>query len=316
MTSKTLPFRLAIVLFILLALPGASVNAQEVDGVYLNGHNVTGEFLAFYTDVPDYLLIFGYPITEAFTDQPTGTLMQYFQRARMDIVDGEVTVAPLGDWLYDTTLPVTTIDTGGSFCEDFSTDYNVCYEFLLFYEQHNGEKYFGKPISDLHQVSPNAPSMQYFENVRMEFHPNAATGEKVSLSHLGHMHFNTHYDNPDMLRGTADITNAPATPVELKTHAFVQNVLAQPHTDQIIYVIVQDSQLQPVENATVYVTLRYPDGTLSSKTRLPIETDANGVSTQPFDVPAYDIDEIIHMDVDVEYNGSEAETTTWFRIWW
>ena len=67
MTYKTLPLKLALVLIILLALPGAVVSAQEVDGLYLNDHNVTGEFLEFYTSVPDYLLIFGYPITEAFT---------------------------------------------------------------------------------------------------------------------------------------------------------------------------------------------------------------------------------------------------------
>ena len=242
--------------------------------------------------------------------------MQYFQRARMDIIEGEVIVAPLGEWLYDDTIPVTPIEINSTLCENFSTEYKVCYEFLVFYEQNNGEKYFGKPISDIYQVSPNAPSMQYFENVRMEFHPNAATGEKVSLSYLGKMQFDIQYDDPNMLRGADDITNAPVTQVELQTHAFVKNVLAQPGTDQTIYVIVQDSQFQPVENATVYVTLRFPDGTESSKTRLPIETDANGVSTQPFDVPAYAIDEIIQMDVDVEYSGSEAATTTWFRIWW
>lgn len=315
MTYKTLPFKLALVLILLLAMPGAAVSAQEGDGLYLNNHNVTGDFLAFYTSV-DHLLIFGYPITEAFSDPQTGTEMQYFQRARMEIEDGEVIVSPLGDRLYDKTIPVTTIETSSTFCDDFSTGYNVCYEFLLFYEQHEGEKYFGKPMSDLYQVSPNAPSMQYFENARMEFHPEAATGEKVSLSHLGKMHFDMQYNDPNMLRGADDITNAPATPVDLQTHAFVQNILAQPNTDQVIYVIVQDAQLKPVENATVYVTLRYPDGSLSSKTRLPIETDANGVSTQPFKVPTYAIDEIIHMDVDVEYNGSEAETTTWFRIWW
>ncbi len=315
MAYKTLPYKIAIVLILLLALPGASVSAQEGNGGYSNGHNVTGAFWTFYNSVPEPLRIFGYPITEAFTD-PNGKVMQYFQRVRMEIVNGEVVVSQLGRLVHDETIPVTKIETNTSFCDNFGTKYNVCYEFLLFYEQHNGEKYFGEPISDLFQISENTPSMQYFENVRMEFHPNAAAGEKISLSYLGKMQFDSQYDNPAMLYRVDDITNAPASPVELQAHAFVKNVLAQPNTDQTIYVIVQDAQFQPIENATVYVTLRFPDGTESIKTQLPNQTNANGVSTQPFRVPAYAIDEIIQMDVDVNYMGSEAATTTWFRIWW
>lgn len=315
MAYKTLPFKIAIVLILLLAMPSAAVNAQEGDGGYLNGHNVTGAFWTFYNSVPDPLRIFGYPITDAFTD-PTGKMVQYFQRARLDMVNGDIVVAPLGGLLYDQSIPVTSISTNSSFCEDFGTEFNVCYEFLLFYEQNNGEKYFGKPISGLFQINENMPAMQYFENVLMEYHPNAAAGEKISLSYLGKMHFDSQYDNPAMLQRADDITNAPATPVSLKTHAFVKNVLAQSGTDQTIYVIVQDDQFQPIANATVYVTLRYPDGTGSIKTQLPNQTDVNGVSTQPFRVPAYAVDEIIQMDVTVKYNGSEAATTTWFRIWW
>jgi hypothetical protein len=315
MMYKTLPYKIAIVLILLLALPSAAVSAQEGDGGYIKGHNITGPFWTFYNSVSDPLRIFGYPITEAFTDQ-YGNEMQYFQRARLDMENGEVVVADLGNLLYDVDAPVNDIETNSTFCEDFGTEYNVCYEFLLFYEQNDGEKYFGKPISGLFRISDNTPSMQYFENVLMEYQPNAAAGEKISLSYLGKMHFDSIYDNPEMLHPVDDITNAPATLVDLQAHAFVKNVLAQPGTDQTIYVIVQDDQFQPIENATIYVTLRYPDGTESIKTQLPNQTDANGISTQPFKVPAYGVDEIIQMDVTAIYNGSETATTTWFRIWW
>jgi len=292
MTYKTLPYKIAMVLILLLALPAAIVNAQEVDGDYINGHNLTGEFYTFYQNAPEPLRIFGYPITEAFTD-PYGTRMQYFQRARLEIKAGEVIVSDLGWQLYDTTIPVKPVPTNTTYCDNFGTKYNVCYEFLLFYEQHNGEKYFGKPISKIFRLSDTGPSMQYFENALMVYHPDAATGEKIAVSDLGRMHF-------DMLR------HDPA----------LLDLLAQPNEDQTIYVIVQDAQLQPVENATVYVTLRFPDGSLSSTTRIPSETDENGVCTQPFTVPDYPVNEIIQMDVSIEYNGSNAETTTWFRIWW
>lgn len=317
MTFKTLSYKILIVLILLLALPGAVVSAQQVDGEYVNGHNVTGKFYAFYHSVPDSLRILGYPITEAFEDQ-NGKEMQYFQRGRLEVENGEVVISDLGNTLYDVNDDVITNNDKKSLCEDFGTGFNVCYDFLVFYKRNNGEKYFGKPISPRFQIDENMPTMQYFDNVRMEYHPNNPPGEKIVFSELGRMAFDMLHNDPSMLYRADINTNAPIITVNLQTHAFVKNVLAQPGTDQTIYVIVQDDQFQPIENAIVYATLHYPNGNLADTTVMPI-TDGNGVSIQEFKVPtAYAVNEIIQMDISVEHLGKEeaAHTTTWFRIWW
>ena len=47
------------------------------------GHTVEGEFLAFYQQVSNPLLLYGYPITERMTSKD-GLVVQYFQRARFE----------------------------------------------------------------------------------------------------------------------------------------------------------------------------------------------------------------------------------------
>src|SRR5512136_642254 len=71
----------------LLAYSGGTVAAQDGSSTHYfadTGHNISGDFWAYYQGVQNAALVFGSPITEAFTDAQTGRLIQYFQRARFE----------------------------------------------------------------------------------------------------------------------------------------------------------------------------------------------------------------------------------------
>ena len=50
------------------------------------GHWVMGEFLEVYQSVPNPAEIHGYPITEAFQEQTLGRIVQYFEKARFELI--------------------------------------------------------------------------------------------------------------------------------------------------------------------------------------------------------------------------------------
>jgi hypothetical protein len=62
----------------------AKVLPQSSDQLYVpeTKHWIRGDFLRFYQNASDPLLLFGYPITDEFVDPETGLQTQYFQRAQ------------------------------------------------------------------------------------------------------------------------------------------------------------------------------------------------------------------------------------------
>ena len=68
------------------------------------GHRVTGEFLEFYRQVDNPLLVYGYPITDAYQDPTTRIIVQYFQKARFELHPESpqglrVQLSPLGEYM-------------------------------------------------------------------------------------------------------------------------------------------------------------------------------------------------------------------------
>src|SRR5512139_2329489 len=90
----------AAALLIVLAggLPGlsGSAGAQGAAKYYSEtGHFVRSPFYEFFVAHGE-VAIFGYPITEALEDPEAGTLVQYFQRARMEVSPiGQIRLAKL-----------------------------------------------------------------------------------------------------------------------------------------------------------------------------------------------------------------------------
>ena len=180
-----------------------SVNAQSSDSIYVSetGHWIWGDFLHLYNSSSDPLLLFGYPITDDFTDPLSDSRVQYFQKVRFDLVDTnqgqKVQIAPLGLLMYRPGAPIADIVQEGPTCRTYVSGFAVCYAFLQFYDANNGAVFFGDPISSVEVI--DGRYMQYFENVRMEWWPDRPSGQRVILTDLGRLYFDKFIGNPDLL---------------------------------------------------------------------------------------------------------------------
>jgi hypothetical protein len=64
-----------------------------------------------------------------------------------------------------------------------ATGHNLGYEFLDFWQSHDGMRLFGLPITDGVQVGN--VTAQYFERARFEYHPDLPDGQRVVIGELG-----------------------------------------------------------------------------------------------------------------------------------
>ena len=308
---------LIISLLILSAslLPAAS-NAQVIDRLYVpqTGHWIMNDFLAKYQSVPNPEEIFGYPITEAFINQTTGHLIQYFERALFELHPEKAPELPvenkrLGDFLYQKgeVVPIPMKSLG---CQYFpETNHQVCYAFLEFFKNHGGIAQFGYPISEIE--IQDGRYVQYFQRVCFEWHPDQAPGKRVILAELGRLYFDTVHEDPQRLRPSNDSTLI-RTILNLQVRAFPKTAVMALRGNQAIYVIVQDQNLVPVPNATVLMTIKYPSGMEDART---LVTDENGIAVIPFLVDQQ-ISGSVEVNVKVSTSSLEQTTRTSFRLWW
>ncbi len=284
---------------------------------------VSGEFLDAYEAADDPLLIFGLPISDV-VDHPVlpGVKVQYFQKVRMDwdpkAPEGErLRLAPLGVWLYDGNQkgkPVDQYYTPGA-CRLFrERNLTLCYGLLEFYNQHNGEVYFGEPISPMLETS-SGRLMQYFERARMEWWPELPAGKRVVLSDLGKIWVDTHDPVVDARpKGDSGIIG-DGVDQKLVVHVFTARPLVAPNSKQTIYVVVQNQTFQPVEGALVTLSMQLPNGQVITS-RLD-ETKVNGLTQTDLQVGAFKPNDIVRVSVSVNLpQGPSAAASTCFRIWW
>ena len=102
---------------LILQLLNQGVGSAQIEGsLYFpqTGHWVSGEFLELYQSIPEPEIIYGYPLTDGlsadrFVD-PSGTMIQYFERARFELhpenPEGlRVKLSLLGEYFYDRDGP-------------------------------------------------------------------------------------------------------------------------------------------------------------------------------------------------------------------
>ena len=264
------------------------------------------------------MLLFGYPITDEFIDSTDQIKTQYFQRARFDLVDGPsgqtVQLAPLGVYSHETGAPTAPFSTNSPTCRAFdATGKSVCYAFLQFYDEYKGSKYFGNPISDAEIRDDRI--VQYFERARMEWIPEMPEGQRVVLTKLGILYYDSHVGNPILLEPVqSNIPEQSLPMVTLQAHAFVTQALIPADGTQVLYIITQDQNFAPVPGALASVTVTLPNGQkLVYHTAL---TNADGVTQLAFSLKDIPVKDIVQVEVNTEYMGMQAQTSTWFRIWW
>ena len=310
---RDLYYRFITVLVLVLLPLGVTANsiqAQASDSIFFEetGHWVRGLFLEKYQSADDPLLIFGYPISDEILDINSGITTQYFQRARMDQLDGVVEIAALGKKLYSAGTPLDIDPSKSSSCRYFpGTEKSVCYAFLQFYDQHKGYEFFGYPISDLELQEERY--VQYFEKARMEFRPEMENGERIALADLGSIYLDL-YGSPVNSSGS----NIIGQFVRPQVKAFVSKALISSNEEQTLYIIAQDQHLQPIEGAMVLVVIHWLDG--ESEHFRPEPTNADGISVSSFQVGELEPQNIVEIEVTITYQDTEAQTSTWFRTWW
>jgi hypothetical protein len=313
-------FLIVILSAVLMAAGGFPAKAQQTSGHYFSqtGHNVTGEFWAFYQSIPDAALIFGLPITDQFqTANGSGLSIQYFEMVRFELhpdqpVGKRVVLTDLGTKLYQAGAPSINLTTPGA-CRILN-GFGICYEFLAFFSEHGGQDRFGNPISGS-EFQPDGRLVQYFKRARFEWHPELAAGQNVMLADLGGIYFNAHED-ATWLNSSLPVDNIPLLikpPLSLQTLAFVARSVTLPDDTQKLFVVVQDQTLSPVPGANGTVTVQLTTG---QELVYPVTTDADGIGLIPSrsfigQLPGRPVT----VDVSMSYQGLNAKTSTSFLIW-
>ncbi len=298
-----------------------TARAQNNDIRYFpeTGHTLQGAFREFYESTPDALLLFGYPITEAFTDSG-GLEVQYFQKARFErnpaALSSPVRLTPLGALLYAQSSQHTPVNipANATACRSFpETGHSLCYDFLAYWEAHNGEQYLGRPISPLEKEGDRI--VQYLEYGRLEWHPENVGGAQIVLANLGEVYFQVSGENPQLLKAIGGAFIARQSITAIQAHAFVTRASVSQQDEQHIYIIVRDQNKQPIEGATAAVTLLYPDGS-SARYAARQNTNRFGFTVVDVAVNARTTG-IVEVRVDITApNGLEESTRTSFRIWY
>jgi len=315
MKGTRILFSLFLALVVLTSSFGQG-HAQTENELYFQetGHTVRGPFLDFYLSADDPLLLFGYPITDEFEHPITHVRVQYFQKVRLDLVQGGsgeiVQLAPLGEDLLDDQAPLLDIPSTSPACREID-EFPVCYAFLQFYDDNNGMRYLGAPISAA--LVYEGRIIQNFQYARLEWRPEKPSGQRVGLTDLGRIHYDRTLGDTSRLR-PQESDHIPGRMVNPRAFAFVSRPILPANSQQTISVIVMDPSLTPLSGALVKVEILWPDGTTGIYR--PSDTNADGISQLNINSGDFKANQIVRINVTAQYNGETATASTWFRLWW
>lgn len=307
--------RLAI-LFLFLLLPltvWGPAKAQSSDVLFFpeTGHNVRGDFLRYYQNVPDPKLVFGYPITEQITSRD-GKTVQYFQRVRFELrtdLPERVRLTPIGQAIYTTGSQQLNINNSQG-CELFPTGFRICFAFLDFYQLNNGATQFGNPISPF-EFHENL-IVQYFERARFEWRADRPEGQRVVLTDLGRYYFDQLGEDSAHLKPISPL-DATINPIlSISARAFVMKPVTLASGQQTIYIVVQSQTRQAVSSANGKAVIRFTDGRTQEYF---FSTNTSGLGSITFDFADQKQGEMIPIEILITYQGLSTTTTTSFRIW-
>jgi hypothetical protein len=167
------------------------------------GHVAYGRFLEYWNTRGDYRTI-GLPLTRSYPKQQADgswLLVQDFERVRMEyhpdlqgtewevlgtLIGRDITADRRDEAPFQPLHDCVPDDTRDCFTE---TGHSMAYGFRDFWYQHGGLARFGYPISEeFTEMNPDTEQMhtvQYFERVRFEYHPDlAGTPFEVQLGLL------------------------------------------------------------------------------------------------------------------------------------
>jgi hypothetical protein len=311
--NKSPLWRFILITALLLGLSVAFVRVQgaaarsSVEAI----HAVNPLFQKFH-DEHGGLRIFGYPLTDLF--EYGGLQVQYFQKARMEFHPENppayrVQLGLLGDQLGRGTppLPPTNIDLYHRYFPE--TGHTVAFAFLNFFDNHGNLDVFGYPIAEF--TFENGYYVQYFQRVKMVWHPEMSGDDRMQLADLGSIHF-------DVARLPADLKNSTAPGLlsndpSIKINPSVSSPVSGSSGQQKLFVYVVDAQGIGVEGVSVSYSVHAPKG------QAPFtsigQTDANGFVATTFAIDGSNLGELVIIEVRAVNGAANASTEIAYRPW-
>lgn len=308
-----------IIIFLFIAGMAFSAQAQNQPQQFIGnpGHWVSGPFLQYYLSSENPELLFGNPISIEFSDATTNQRVQYFEKARFDLIDGNagtgVVSAPVGEFLYE---PDKNREAGITYdpavCKRFGNSFSVCYAFWQFYRANNGLLHLGLPLANA-EINAAGFLMQYFQNGVLEWHPEKEAGQRVVRGDLGRRYFDQFVDEPAYLH--PDLNALPTGILRSpQVSVFVAKAIVTANSSQTVHVVVKDQYQQPISGAVVGVTATMPDGR-DFFFRLP-ESNSSGLSTFELLIGDFSPRDVVLISALVTTPDGSATGESWFRIWW
>ena len=188
----------ALIIWLSLTPAAAGLGAPLVSFFPDTGHQVQGDFLAYF-HAHGGETILGKPLTEEFI--AGGMTVQVFEQAVIEKPLGApasaIRLRAIGDKLgkAEPRLPSSAIPQSDEAARRYfpATGHAVCPAFLVFFEANGGAAFFGYPISDI--LVEEGVTVQYFQNAALQWHQ----GDKsVRLGPLGQLYLKN-LDLPESL---------------------------------------------------------------------------------------------------------------------
>lgn len=300
-----------------IATPAA---AQPGDSQYFpeSGHWVKEPFLSYYLQINDPESVFGYPITEAFIDKApgasTGIQVQYFQKAQFSYnpekpVGQEIELTKLGEIFQENNVALVVSAAHPSCRKASDWDFPICYSFLDFYDANGQESIFGKPISHLELLGTRV--VQYYENARIEWHPDSPEGAKFKVANLGLAYFYLVGENINLLQPDQDnFSNLNVS--EIQARGIVDKAIVPLNGEQTFFVIVTNQNSIPIKDANIKISVNHPSGKEIHVT--PTLTDEKGLAFLSYQIDELSIGTATAL-IEISYGSVIKIIEVSFRIW-
>ncbi len=276
---------------------------------------VAPEFETFYEELGGEELL-GQPISWVFHDSDNAPLGQYFPTVKLEMREGSPVVSPLGEWaVVGAEKAVRVEDTESGNSRDFpETGQTVSGDFLTFYEENQGERLLGLPITSV--LEEDGQMVQYFVNGRLEKRPELPDGQQVVLTSLGKAYFET-AEIQYVYRTTLlarPVASASVTNVDISS--YVEAPILYGGDDQVLHVTVLTDDKRPIPELRVTAAMSYGE-TAVGLTELGV-TDEQGNIETTLDVSSIPPEQDVKIIISVfSPTGKVIGTETlFFKTWW
>ena len=195
--------------------------------------------------------VLGAPLSEAYVTED-GQREQVYENGVVFAdpgAPGGARLRPLGLQHSPGSSPAPRIDGALYFQE---TQHNVQFGFADFFQAHGGKDFFGLPLGEQSLDVDRNVLVQYFENIRLEWHFDAPTGQKLQVAPFGREVL------PAPASPTATQTPVSGGPITLET--WVESDVLALGSLQTIHIRALGAARAPVAGAEALLSVKQPYG--------------------------------------------------------